>query len=170
MHLALAGQAAQTGPASDLIVVNGATGDTRGMQEMIALMGRNSLPFYQSARPGATQGQAGLIARDDVVLIKINCQWNQRGGTNTDLLRSLIQAILAHPDGFQGEVVVADNGQDQYGAFFEGGSFDWLANNAEDRTQSVQKVVDSFSAEGRVSTFLRDTITGKRVGSTTPRT
>lgn len=162
--LTLSDQRATDGPASDLFVVSGATGDACGVQELIQLMGRKGLPFYQSAEAGETQGPAGLIGEDDVVLIKINCQWNERGGTNTDLLRSLIQAILAHPDGFQGEVVVADNGQDQYGPFGEGGSFSYTANNAEDHTQSVQKVVDSFTGAGRVSTYLWDTITGKKVG------
>lgn len=55
----------------------------------------------------------GLIASDDFVLFKVNCQRDERGGTNTDLLRALIQAVLDHPDGLTGEILVADNGQAQ---------------------------------------------------------
>ena len=96
------------------------------------------------------------------MLIKVNGQWNQRGGTNTDLLRSFIQAIIDHPHGFAGEIV-ADNRQRQYGAEGNGGSMDWDLNNAEERSQSVQDVVDAFAATHRVSASLGDTITGTRV-------
>jgi len=94
----------------------------------------------------------------------VNGQWNERGGTNSDLVKALIQAILDHPDGFTGEIVVADNGQGQFGSSGNGGSLNWARNNAEDTSQSVQKVVDSFSDSHRVSTYLWDTITTKRVG------
>jgi len=77
-------------------------------------------------------------------------------GTNTDLLRTLIQAILNHPDGFIGEIIVADNGQG-------GGRMDRYQNNAEDYSQSTQKVVDLFSRTSKVSTFLWDTIRQNRV-------
>ena len=95
----------------------------------------------------------------DVVLIKVNSQWDERGGTNTDLVKSLIEALLAHPDGFKGEIVVADNGQDQYGGAGSGGSLDWGHNNALDQGQSIQTVVDTFSDRHRVSTYLWDEIT-----------
>jgi len=49
---------------------------------------------------GAGGGPDGIIAANDVVVIKINYQWDQRGGTNTDLLRGLIRSLIDHPDGF----------------------------------------------------------------------
>ena len=91
-------------------------------------------------------GPDGLIAPDDVVLIKINEQWRERGGTNTDVLKELFQAIIDHPDGFAGEIVVADNGQGR-------GSMDHSQSNAENTTQSTQDVVDMFSPSHNVSTF-----------------
>jgi hypothetical protein len=44
-----------------------------------------------------------------------------------------------------------------------GGSLNWRYNNAEDKSQSMQKVVDQFSNKYKVSTFLWDTITETEV-------
>lgn len=136
-------------PASNIFVVNGRA--DAHISELISLMGSNGLIFYKSRTSGVNQGPNGLIARDDVVLIKINCQWEQRGGTNTDVLKELIQAIVNHPDGFVGEIVVADNGQGR-------GSMDWVQSNAENDSQSTQDVVNMFSTRYHVSTFLWDSI------------
>jgi hypothetical protein len=93
-------------------------------------------------------GPIGLIAPNDIVLIKVNSQWAERGMTSTDLVRGLIQRLLDHPAGFRGEIVVVENGQTQ----------DYLTspdqNNDEtpDHSQSVQTVVDRFSSD-RVSLF-----------------
>jgi hypothetical protein len=129
-------------PASDLFVVTGTHGNDGGIRALIALMTEQGTVFYRSDEAGRAGGPAGLIAINDVVLIKINAQWDQRGGTNTDLLRCLIQAIVDHPDGFTGEIIVADNGQGQFGP---------------------RDVVNSFAADHRVSAYLWDTITRKRV-------
>lgn len=131
-------------PASNVYVVNG-----RGYASvsiLINLMGIHGLLFYKSATTGPNMGPTGLIATDDVVLIKINEEWSERGGTNTDVLKELIQAIVAHPDGFVGEIVVADNGQWQ-------GNMDWPQSNAENISQSTQDVVNMFSSRYRVSTY-----------------
>ncbi len=160
VELIVAERRASVRPASDLFVIHGTTGNDEGMAELIELMAEKGLPFHRSE---ASESVDGLIGRDDVVLIKINAQWDQRGGTNTDLLRSLIEEIVNHPDGFAGEVIVADNGQQQYGAYGSGGSMDWRWNNAQERSQSVQDVVDAFAAEHSVSTYLWDTITSQRV-------
>jgi hypothetical protein len=128
-------------------------------------MGSNdNLLFYRSDTSGINQGPNGLIAKNDVILIKINCQWAERGGTSTDLLKELIQMIVVHPDVFVGEIVVADNGQAQFGSFGNGGSLNWANNNAEDRSQSAQDVVDMFSVSFNVSTYLWDSITWESVG------
>ena len=160
----LTGRTAQAWPSSDIFAIVGTSGDDGGITALIELMESNGAHFYQTSQEGSAQDPNGFIASDDVVLIKVNCQWSERGGTNTDLVRALIQAILDHPDGFSGEIIVADNGQGQYGSSGRGGSLSWRRNNAEDTSQSLQAVVDSFAESANVSAYLWDTITTKRVG------
>jgi len=162
--LSLEGHQAKAQPSSDIFVVNGITECDGGFNELITLMGKHGLTFYKSDVKGKNQGREGLIAKDDVVIVKVNSQWDERGGTNTDLLKAIIEAIMRHPDGFIGEIVVADNGQAQYGAIGSGGSLEWKNSNAEDHSQSVQKVVDMFSGSCKVSTYLWDKITLESVG------
>jgi len=163
-NLTLNEMGATSQPASDIYVVDDTTGNDGGFARLISLMDENGLLFYASPEAGKGRGPYGLIARDDVVIIKVNSQWDERGGTNTDLLKAVIQAIMEHPDGFIGEIVVADNGQAQYGsAPGGGGSLDYDRNNAENTSQSVQDVVDHFSGSHKVSTYLWDTITTRRV-------
>ena len=150
-------------PPSNIFVVDGTTGKDEGLSQLINLMGSHGLLLYKSGVNGTNRGPNGLIVCDHVILIKVNSQWDARGGTNTDLLKALIQAIVNHPDGFVGEIIVADNGQAQYGSVGNGGSLDWSKNNAEDSSQSVQKVVNLFAGSYKVSTYLWDTITTKRV-------
>ncbi|MEM1989596.1 MAG: DUF362 domain-containing protein [Candidatus Bathyarchaeia archaeon] len=151
-------------PHSSIFVVNGTRGGDGGVFKLIEMMGKYGLLFYKSPTPGANKGPSGLIDANDVVIIKVNSQWDERGGTNTDLVKELIQAILSHPDGFVGEIVVADNGQAQYGPLGTGGSFTWSRNNAENISQSIQSVVDFFARKGyKVSAYLWDRITTKMV-------
>jgi len=161
--LSFSGSLAQLEPASDIFVLDGTSGDDRGVTKLIDLMGNHDLLFYQSNTPGNNKGPTGIISSDDTIIIKVNCQWDMRGGTNTDLLKALIEAIVEHPGGFIGEIVVADNGQAQYGSTGHGGSLNYSRNNAEDISQSVQKVVDLFAGSYKVSTYLWDTITTHRV-------
>ena len=59
-----------------------------GVQLLLDVMEAEGLHFYQTqAHP------AGLIGSNDVVLLKINCQWAERGGTNTDLIRAVAEAV-----------------------------------------------------------------------------
>ncbi|MDR2392860.1 MAG: DUF362 domain-containing protein [Treponema sp.] len=122
------------------------------------LLGGLDPSFYkQGNRPG-------LIGPEDVVIIKINSQWAERGGTNTDLLKSLIQYIVNHPAGFKGEVIIADNGQSMFGSQRSGGSLDWDHTNSKDRTQSARDVADWFDSRGyHVSGVLWDRLTRTRV-------
>lgn len=114
-----------------------------------ALMGSQGLKLYLTDDPTPTGGPAGLLAREDVIVIKINYQWSERGGTNTDLLRGVIRAIVDHPQGFIGEIVVAENAQ-----FRSVDGFDRSANNAQDPTQSPHDVVADFQDLGyNVSLF-----------------
>jgi uncharacterized protein (DUF362 family) len=155
---------ASAGPASSIFAVKGASGKEGELGPLLNLMGTKGAPFYKSGTKGERQGPDGLIGRNDTLIIKVNSQWDERGGTNTDLVKSLIEAITHHPDGFDGEIVVADNGQAQYGLNGKGGSLDYSRNNAEDHGQSMQKVVDSFGSAYRISTYQWDTITTKRAG------
>jgi hypothetical protein len=88
-----------------------------GMDALIHLLSLNGTAFYRTARAGQLNSLKGLIAADDVVVLKVNAQWKCRGCTNTDMLRGLIHRILQHPDGFKGEVVIFENGQNRPAAF-----------------------------------------------------
>lgn len=151
-----------TSNQSIIYTVTGTNGNDDGVERLIELMDQNDQPFYLSSKEDTAQGPTGFIGNNDVVIIKVNSQWDERGGTNTDLVKSIIEALIAHPDGWKGEIIVADNGQAQYGAAGKGGSLDWMKNNAQDQTQSVQDVVDMYS-EHMVSTYLWDTITSNPV-------
>jgi len=120
-----------------------------GLDSLFDLMGRNGLKIYRSATISRTAGSEGIVASDDVVVIKINYQWMQLGGSNTDVLWGLIHRVVNHPDGFSGEVVVCENAQ-----FASTGNFDRSLNNAEDHEQSPADVVARFRDLGhRVSWF-----------------
>jgi hypothetical protein len=154
LQLTLEPRNATAFPASDIYVVNSRV--SGHINELINLMGSHDLLFYKTNTSEVNQGPHGLIANNDVVLIKINEEWPYRGGTNTDVLKELIHAIVDHPDGFVGEIVVADNGQWQ-------GRMDWPQSNAADRSQSTQDVVDMFSSSYRVSTYRWMPMRGTRV-------
>jgi hypothetical protein len=110
-------------------------------------MGDHGLKFYRSSTPSQLSGPDGIIGSNDVVVLKINYQWSSRGGTNTDMLRGLIRALVDHPDGFRGEIVVGENAQ-----FAGVDGFDRSRNNAEDLTLSPHDVVVGFQNLGyRVS-------------------
>ncbi|MFQ5413054.1 MAG: DUF362 domain-containing protein [Phycisphaerae bacterium] len=114
-----------------------------GVDNLLALMGREGLKFHRSATQGLTSGPDGIIAADDVVVVKINYQWPERGGTNVDVLRGLILRIFDHPDTFTGEVVVCENAQ-----FNSISNFDRASNNAQDHGLSPHDVVVGFQAQG----------------------
>jgi hypothetical protein len=119
------------------------------LDDLIEIMGGHGVKFYQSATTSLTAGVEGLIAADDVVIVKINYQWPERGGTNVDLLRGLIRRIVDHPDGFTGEVVVCENTQ-----FASIDNFDRAENNAEEISLSPHDVVLYYQSLGyRVSHY-----------------
>jgi Domain of unknown function (DUF362) len=151
LSLSLTPLRANSSPASNLYVATGR--DQAHISNLIDLMGAGGLHFYKTATNGANQGPDGLIAKNDVVLIKINEEWPYRGGTNTDRLKELLQAITNHPEGFTGEIIVADNGQWQ-------GNMNWPDSNAEDHTQSTQDVVNQFQ---QASTYSWIPIRSRRV-------
>ncbi len=139
-----------------------------GIDELIAEMGRRDLKFYRTAGASAEAGSKGLIAVDDVVLIKVNAQWKYRGCTNSDVVQGFIQKILEHPDGFHGEVVIVENGQgrgslacDTSSAY---GGNSAVHANAEDESHSFLWLVSHFN-DPRVSAFLFDPIRGNFIGA-----
>ena len=70
----LAGRAAESEPSSDIFVVCDTSGNDGGVAGLIDLMGSHGLLFYGSPQTGRDQGPGGLVASDDVVIIKFNCQ------------------------------------------------------------------------------------------------
>lgn len=150
LTLDLSEQQATSTPASEIFVANGT------ITELVDLMGSKGLLFYNSQIESKNSGPGGLFGKEDIVIIKVNCQWDERGGTNTDLLKELIGLILNNPEGFSGEIVVADNGQGS-------GSLNWADNNAVNRSQSVEAVVALYASRYNVSTYLWDRIANAEV-------
>jgi len=129
-----------------------------GVEALLALLDNWRLPFYHSPLPGDLAGPNGLIAADDVVLIKVNAQWKCRGCTNSDVVRGLIRRILDHPDGFRGEVLIVENGQGRGSLHCDNpnyGDSDVRAN-AVNEAHSFVYLVDRVFADPRVSAFLLD--------------
>jgi len=138
-----------TNASSDIFVLKNTDGDE--VADLISLMEEEGFFFYK------TETSQGLIGKDDVVLLEVNAQWPERGGTNTDLVKSLITQICDHPLGFEGEIIIADNGQGR-------GSLSWDKSNAKDHSQSMEKVAEYFKEDYKVSTYLWDDIRRKKVG------
>jgi uncharacterized protein (DUF362 family) len=139
-----------------------------GLDSLLYLMADSGLSFYRSTSGHPFAGPSGLIASGDVVLIKVNAQWKYRGCTNSDLIRGLIQRILDHPDGFNGEVVIIENGQgrgslkcDSSAAY--GGDRSVHAN-ANDESHHFLHLVNTIFNDPRVSAYLLDPIRGKFIG------
>jgi len=134
-----------------------------GVDALLDLMGRNGLKFYRTSSAGTENGANGLIAADDIVLIKVNAQWKYRGCTNSDLVRGVIQRILEHPDGFQGEVVIVENGQGRGSLNCDTSSSygdSAVHANAENDQHSFLWLVNSQFQDARVSAYLLDPIRG----------
>ena len=135
-----------------------------GVDSLLGLMAAQGLFLHRSARPGPLAGPQGLVAPDDLVLVKVNAQWKYRGCTNSDVLRGLIQRLLEHPEGFRGEVVIFDNGQGQ--GSMEGTARGWgrygddpsVQANAEDPRHTFAYLADTAFAGRGVSTCLLDPI------------
>ena len=129
-----------------------------GIDELLATLGAGGVAFYRSSTSGPESAPDGIVGAADVVLIKVNSQWSQRGGTSTDVLRGIIARVLEHPDGFTGEVVVVENTQNV-------GTLDWPEANAEDHAQSALDVVQSFATGGYpISALAWDALRSVPVG------
>lgn len=142
---------------------------------MLSLLADNGVKLYCTSSTHPWGDPAGIIDTNDVVLIKVNCQWKCRGATNTDVLRGLIYRILDHPDGFSGEVVIFENGQGEGG--FDGDPPAWgsytpwpeiagVHVNAELDTLTVDYLVNTVFAGNPVSSFLLDPVRSNFLSST----
>lgn len=141
-----------------------------GLDALLHLLSINGTEFYKTATPGPMSGLNGLIAADDVVVLKVNAQWKCRGGTNTDMLRGLIHRILGHPDGFNGEVVIFENGQGRPAAFdgihsdsdmaeykpFPELTGKVVVNAEQQEVTTIEYLVKTMFAGKPVSAFLMD--------------
>lgn len=140
-----------------------------GVDTLLATMGQNGLKFYRSQRNDPWCGPDGLIAANDVVLIKVNAQWKYRGCTNSDVVRGLVQRLLGHPDGFRGEVVIFENGQGRGSLNCDtsssyGGDTSVRAN-ANNRSHSFLFLVNQVFRNNQVSAFLLDAVRGTFIGA-----
>ena len=141
----------------------------RGVDMLLELLAANDINLYIAESDHPWAGSEGLVAPEDVVLIKVNCQWKCRGTTNTDVLRGLIHRILQHPDGFRGEVVILENGQGRGGfdGVNQGGSaYDawpeianeiWV-NAEEENLLTVDYLVYTVFKHDPVSCYLLDPV------------
>jgi uncharacterized protein (DUF362 family) len=75
----------------------------------VSMAGTGSPERNAAATLDAWGGVESLVGPEDLVILKPNSQWYCQGMTNTDVLVAMIEAILARPGGFRGEVIVADN-------------------------------------------------------------
>lgn len=148
-----------------------------GVDTLLDLLADDGLRFYRSPTRHPWAAPTGIISSNDIVIIKVNCQWRARGATNTDVVRGVIHRVLQHPDGFGGEVVIMENGQGR-------GGFDGITNggtnysawpelknvvavNAEEpNLLSVNYLVDTVFSGKPVSSFLLDGIRGSFISST----
>lgn len=116
-----------------------------GVDALVNLMESKGTYFYQTAAH-----PDGIVGANDIVVIKVNNQWGHMGyddgigrlATNNDVLKGLIWRVLQHPEGFSGEVVVAENNQDS------GSTWNTIPANAQDPNQSFQDVVATFQSLG----------------------
>ncbi len=140
-----------------------------GLDALFSLLSSKGTKLYQTNKNHAWGGAQGIINAHDVVVIKVNCQWKCRGTTNTDVLQGLIYRILQHPDGFEGEVVIFENGQGRGGfdGLTQGGSvYDtWSAiangiwvNAEEENLLTVDYLVNTVFKNDPVSAYLLDPI------------
>jgi hypothetical protein len=144
-----------------------------GVDALIDLMGREGLKLHRSTRVTTDSGPWGLIAADDVVLVKVNAQWKYRGCTNSDVVRGLVARLLDHPDGFSGEIVIVENGQGRGSLACDTSQSYGDATvhaNANDERHTFLFLVNELFRDRRVSAYLLDPIRGKFIDETDHRT
>jgi len=146
--LVISPHAASAGNASDVFVNQNIPQEQvpQGVANLLAVMGGGGTHFYRSPQARPDCGLDGIIGPADVVVIKVNAEWQDRGMTSTDVVKGLVEAIVSHPDGFTGEVVIADNGQ-WTTSFMDSPD----RNNAYNHGQSFADVAAMYAGSHRVS-------------------
>jgi hypothetical protein len=148
-NLSLPARQAQAQAVSTLYVVENipltpSGPEDHGVNALLDLMAQHGLSLEQ------------IVGANDVLVIKINSMFDDRGGTNTDVIRGLIYRIVNRSGGFNGEIVVLDNTQ------YVNSYFNWTQSNAENPSQSIQDVVNEFAGQGHeVSTYRWHDIGGE---------
>jgi len=134
-----------------------------GVESLLFRLASAGRRFYRTSLSHPLGGPQGMIGPHDVVCIKVNAQWKYRGSTNTDVVRGVIQRILEHPDGFDGEVCIIENGQgrgslncDTTGGC-DGGTREVHAN-AENESHSFLWLVNELFQDPRVTAYELDDI------------
>ena len=151
--------------ASNIYVAEGiGPASEQGVDTLIDVMDANGLDFFRSGASGRAASAQGLVGGNDIVLIKVNGEWRWRGGTNTDVVKGLVKAIVNHPDGFTGEVVIVENGQ--WDSYMDNRTDNRnpSACNAQDVTQSFNDVATMFAGKHRVSVYDWTAIQTRAVG------
>lgn len=152
--LAVEMRSADAGASNIYVAENTPNQSEYGVNTLINVMDNNGQDFFKSGRPGGgAAGPGGIIGSDDIVLIKVNGEWRYRGGTNTDVVKGLVDAIVNHPDGFTGEVVIVENGQ--WDSYMDNRPDNQNPNacNAEDITQSFNDVALMYAGRHKVSVY-----------------
>lgn len=152
--LALPELRSSSADASNIYVAEGVPPNSeRGVDALIDIMDANGLQFFKSGVYSKASGPQGLIGSNDIVLIKVNGEWRYRGGTNTDVIKGLVSAILHHPAGFTGEVVIVENGQ--WDSYMDNRPDNQNPSscNAEDHGQSFNDVAMMFAGNHAVSVY-----------------
>ncbi len=160
--LRVASHTASAPDASDVYLAQNIPVDRveTGVADLLAVMGSGGKHFYRSALARPDCGTDGIIGSGDVVIIKVNAEWQDRGMTSTDVVKGLVQAIVSHPDGFNGEIVIGDNGQ------WTTSFMDYPSrNNACDQGQSFAAVAAMYATSYHVSvrdwTLMRNASVGE---------
>lgn len=152
--LVLPGLMPANGEVSSIYVAEGiGPSSEHGVDTLIDVMDSNGLDFFESGASGGAAGPEGIIGNNDIVLVKVNGEWRGRGGTNTDVVKGLVSAIVNHPDGFTGEVVIVENGQ--WDSYMDNRPDNRNPSecNAQDVTQSFNDVALQFAGRHRVSVY-----------------
>jgi hypothetical protein len=100
-------QAETAGARSQVFRVNGCPVHDEnlrhvGVDALLHLISMNGTKFYMSERPDDLCGVSGLIAANDVVILKVNAQWICRGGNEHRHAARLDPSHSGSPGRFHG--------------------------------------------------------------------
>ncbi len=153
----------------DIAVPDPAAARHTGVDRLLTLLASSGRKLHRSSTVSELSGPSGMIASDDIVLVKVNAQWKYRGCTNSDVVKGVIQRVLEHPDGFSGEVVIFENGQGsgeldcssrRASNYPDGASHP----NAESPAQHFSYLANTFFSGQSVSEYLLDPIRRNFIG------